>query len=323
MKAIIRDRYGSSEVLRLEEIPRPTCGDGDMLVRVHAASVNAGDWHLMRGEPLLVRLAFGGLRRPKLKVLGADVAGRVEAVGGSVQRFQPGDEVFGDLSDFGFGAFAEYVCVPERALVPKPSNLSLEEAAAVPLAAGAALQGLRDKGRIGAGRKVVVNGASGGVGTFAVQIAKSFGAEVTGVCSGKNVDMVRSIGADHVIDYTREDFTRNGEAYDLILDAAAFRSVLDYRRALSREGIYVMIGGATARMFQTMVVGPWVSMTGARKMEFLLVKPNRDDLTLLRDLVEAGKVTPVIDRRYALSEVPEAIAYLEGGHARGKVVITV
>lgn len=323
MSAIVQRVYGSPDVLGLEQVPIPAAGDGGVLVRVRAAAVNAADWHLMRGEPFLVRLTFGGLLKPRHRILGADVAGRVEAVGANVEQFRPGDEVFGDLSECGFGAFAEYVAVPETALAPKPAGTTFEEAAAVPLAALAALQGLRDQGDVRAGTKVLINGASGGVGTFAVQIAKSFGAEVTGVCSTGNLELVGSIGADRVIDYTREDVTRRGERYDLILDAAAYRSPLEYRRALAREGTYVMVGGSTARMLQLMLIGPWVSLTGSEKMRFLVSKPNREDLSVLADLVEAGEIVPVIDRRYPLSEVPDAIRHVEAGHARGKVVITV
>ncbi len=322
MKAIVQHEYGPPDVLNLEDVQRPLPGDGEVLVRVHAASANAGDWHLMRADPFLVRLMFGGLFKPKHKILGSDIAGTVEAVGAGVAEFRVGDEVFGNLAECGFGGFAEYVSVPETALAPKPASTTFEEAAAVPQAALAALQGLRDKGRIQAGQEVLINGASGGVGTFAVQLAKSFGAEVTGVCSTRNLDLVRGIGADHVIDYTRQDFTRDGRRYDLILDAAAFRPVSDYRRALKPEGAYVMVGGATMRMFQTMLLAPWVSLTSDTRMDVLLSKPNPDDLGVLKDLVEAGEIEPVIDRRFELSDVPDAIRYLEGGHARGKVVIT-
>ena len=323
MKAIVHHKYGPPDVLKLEEIPKPTAGDDEVLVKIHAASANAGDWHLMRADPFLIRLMFGGLLKPKNKILGADIAGRVEAVGSNVRQFQPGDEVFGDLSGCGFGAFAEYVCAPESALALKPANTTFEEAAAVPLAALAALQGLRDKGQIQPGQRVLINGASGGVGTFAVQIAKAFGADVTGVCSTRNLDMVRSIGADQVIDYTQKDCTQNGQRYDLILDTAAYRSASDYQRVLSPKGTYVMVGGSTVRMFQMMILGPWISMTGSKKMDFLISKPNQEDLGVLKDLIEAGKVVPVIDRRYKLSEVPEAMRYLEAGHTQGKVVITV
>lgn len=323
MKAIVHHKYGPPDVLNLEDIQKPTAGDGEVLVKVHAASVNAGDWHLMRADPFLVRFMFGGLLKPKHKILGADIAGRVEAVGSNAKQFQPGDEVFGDLSACGFGAFAEYVCVPESALACKPANTTFEEAAAIPQAALAALQGLRDKGQIQGGKKVLINGASGGVGTFAVQIAKSFGAEVTGVCSTRNLDMVRSIGADRVVDHTQEDCTQNGQRYDLILDTAAYRSASDYQHALNPKGVYVLVGGSMVRLFQVMARGPWISMPGGKKLDFLVSKPNREDLGILKALVETGKVTPVIDRRYKLSEVPEAIRYLEEGHTRGKVVITV
>jgi NADPH:quinone reductase-like Zn-dependent oxidoreductase len=322
MKAIVYRSYGPPDVLRLEDVPRPVAGDGQVLVRVHAASANPADWHVMRADPAFVRL-MAGLRKPKFRILGADIAGRVEAVGKDVQQFQPGDEVFGDVSQSGFGAFAEYAAVPETALVLKPAGLGFEEAAAVPLAALSALQGLRDRGRVQPGHRVLINGASGGVGTFAVQIAKAFRAEVTGICSSRNVELVRSIGADRVIDYTREDFARRPERYDLILDCAAFRSVSDYRPALKPQGRYVMVGGATARMLQLVLLGPWTAITGSQKMELLISRPNQKDLLMLKDLIEAGKVAPVIDRRYQLHEVPDAIRYLEEGHARGKVVITV
>ena len=322
MKAIVYERYGSPDVLELKEVEKPTPKDNEVLVKVHAASANAADWHIMRGEPFLVRLMVGGLLKPKIKILGADIAGRVEAVGRNVKQFQPGDEVFGDISDCGWGGFAEYVCVSEDALVLKPASTTFEEAAAVPLAAVTALQGLRDKGQIQPGQKVLINGASGGVGTFAVQIAKSFGAEVTGVCSTSKLDMVRSIGADQVIDYTQEDFTKNGQRYDLILAANGYHSIWDYKRALRPKGIYVAAGGSMAQIFQAMLLGPWISMTGSKKMGNFITKPNKKDLVFIKELLEAGKVVPVIDRRYPLSEVAEALRYLEEGHARGKVVIT-
>lgn len=322
MKAIVATKYGPPDVLNLEEVDKPAPKNNEVLVEVHAASVNAGDWHLLRADPFLTRLAFG-LLKPKHKILGADIAGRVEAVGGNVTQFQPGDEVFGDLSGCGFGGFAEYVCASEDALVVKPADTSFEEAAAVPSAAATALQGLREKGRIQQGQKVLINGASGGVGTFAVQIAKSSGAEVTGVCSTSKLEMVRSIGADHVIDYTQEDFTKNGQRYDLILATNGYHPISDYKRTLSPKGTYVMSGGSGAQMFQAMLLGPVISMTGNKKMGNLLKKSNKRDLVVLKDLLEAGQITPVIDRTYPLSEVPEAIEYLEEGHARGKVVITV
>jgi NADPH:quinone reductase-like Zn-dependent oxidoreductase len=319
MKAIVYTKYGPPDVLQLKEVEKPTPKDDEVLIKVHAASVNPWDWDLMRGKPGVVRL--WGLLKPKYQILGADIAGQVEAVGRNVKQFQPGDEVFGDLCECGWGGFAEYVCARENALALKPASMTFEEIAAVPQAAIMALQGLRDKGQIQPGQKVLINGTGGGVGTFAVQIAKSFGAEVTGVDSTKKLDMVRSIGADQVIDYTQEDFTKNEQRYDLILDVAGYRSIFDYKRALRPKGIYVMVGGSMARIFQTMVLGPWISMTGSKKMGILVMKPNKD-LDFLTELLEAGKVVPVIDRRYPLSEVPEALRYLGEGHAQGKVVIT-
>jgi len=279
---------------------------------------------MLRAKPFLVRLMGGGLLKPKIKILGADIAGRVEVVGRNVKQFQPGDEVFGDISECGCGGFAEYVCASENALALKPTSMTFEEVAAVPFAAVTALQGLRDRGQIQPGQKVLIDGASGGVGTFAVQIAKSFGAEVTSVCSTRNLDMVRSIGADKVIDYTQEDFTKSGQHYDLILAANGYHSILDYKRALSPKGIFVFVGGSMAIVFQAVFLGPWISMTGSKKMGgFFVMKPNNKDLVFMKELLEASKVVPVIDRRYKLSEVAEAIRYLEEGHAKGKVVITV
>lgn len=321
MKAIVYTKYGAPDVLELKEVEKPTPRDDEVLVKLHAVSANAADLHLLRGDPFLLRLV-SGLLKPKNTILGADIAGRVEAVGKNVKEFQPGDEVFGDISACGWGGFAEYVCARENALVLKPACLTFEQAAAVPMAAVTALQGLRAKGQIQPGQKVLINGASGGVGTFAVQIAKSFGAEVTAVCSTRNVAMARSIGADHVIDYTQEDFTKNGQRYDLILAVNGYQSISDYQRALSPAGMYVMSGGSGAQMSQAMLLGPWISMTGSKKMGNLLAKPNQKDLVFVKELLEAGKVVPVIDRRYTLSEVPEAIRYLEEGHAKGKVVIT-
>ena len=322
MKAMVYTHYGSPDVLQFRDVEKPTPKDNEALIKIHAASANAADWHLLRGDPFLLRLQFG-LLRPKNQILGADIAGRVEAIGRDVKGLQPGDEVFGDISGSGFGGFAEYVAVPQHAVVVKPASLSFEQAAAVPLAAVTALQGLRDKGQIKPGQKVLINGASGGVGTFAVQIAKSFGAEVTGVCSTSKVDMVRSLGADHVIDYTQEDFTRNGQQYDLILAANGYHPIRAYKRALTPTGTYVMSGGSTAQLVQALLLGSWVSMTSSRKMCNLLANPSTEDLAFVKGLLEAGKVVPVIDRRYSLSEVADAIRYLEEGHARGKVVITV
>jgi NADPH:quinone reductase-like Zn-dependent oxidoreductase len=323
MKAIVQTEYGSADVLRLADVDKPVVSDNGVLVRVHAASVHAGDWHLMRGTPFLIRFIFGGVLKPKIKILGTDAAGKVEAVGKDVTQFKPGDEVFGDLSECGFGAFAEYVCVPETALALKPANLTFEEAATVPGSALAALQGLRDVGRIQSGQKVLINGASGGVGSFAVQIAKAFGAEVTGVCSTNKVDMVRAIGADHVINYTKDGGIPKGQRYDLILDAAAYRSVFDYPPALNPKGTYVLVGGSTARLFFVMFFGSLISKIIRRNVKFLVTKPNQADLAILRDFIEAGKISPFIDQRYTLSEVPAAIRHLEQRQVRGKVSITV
>lgn len=320
MKAIVYPQYGSPDVLQLKEVVKPTPQDNEVLIKIHAASANPLDWHRMRAAPFFVRLG-DGLLKPTNPRLGADIAGRVEAVGSNVTEFQPGDEVFGDISA---GGFAEYVCAPTNALALKPIILSFEQAAAVPVAALTALQGLRDKGQIQAGQKMLINGASGGVGTFAVQLAKAFGAEVTGVCSTRNVEMVRSIGADHVIDYTQADFTRDGRRYDLIFDAVGNCSAADYMRALSPNGICVVAGFTTmSRMiFQVALLGSLVSKTGNKKIGAMLATVNKQDLDCLKELLEAGKVVPVIDRCYPLHEVPEAMRYLEAGHARGKVVIT-
>lgn len=320
MKMIVFEKYGSPDVLELKEVEKPTPKDDEVLVKVHAAAANPLDWHRMRGAPFLVRLS-DGFFKPKNSLLGADIAGQVEAVGRNVTQFKPGDAVFGDVFA---GGFAEYVCAPEKALVLKPPNLSFEEATAVPVAAFTALQGLRDTGHIQQGQKVLINGASGGVGTFAVQIAKSFGAEVTGVCSTRNLDMVRSLGADHVIDYTREDFTKNGQRYDLIYDAVGNRSVSDYKRALNAQGICVVAGFTTlSHLFQVIILGAWVSKTGSQKIGLMgVAKSINTDLAFIKGLLEAGKVVPVIDRCYPFNETAAAIRYLEEGHARGKVIIT-
>jgi NADPH:quinone reductase-like Zn-dependent oxidoreductase len=320
MKAIVRAQYGSPEVLQFAEVATPTPADNEILIKLCAASVNPLDLFLMKGAPW--NRVIPGMRTPKYKVLGCDIAGRVEAVGRNVKQFQPGDEVFG-VTGFAGGGFAEYVCAPEDKLALKPAHSSFEDAAAVPIAALTALQGLRDKGRIQPGQRVLVDGASGGVGTFAVQIAKSFGAEVTAVCSTRNMDIARSIGADHVIDYTREDFTKSGQRYDLILGANAHHSIVDYRRALTQDGIYVIVGGALPQIFGAMLLAPLLSRIGRRKVHFFITNMNQKDLTFLKDLLEAGKVAPVIDRRYPLSECAEALRYLAEGHSQGKVVITV
>jgi NADPH:quinone reductase-like Zn-dependent oxidoreductase len=316
MKAIVYEHYGPPDVLQFKEIATPAPADDEVLIHVRAASVNPLDWHFMRGEPWFIRL-MTGLRKPKDERLGVDVAGVVEAVGKNVTQFKPGDEVFGGCR----GAFAERVCAKEDELALKPDNLSFEQAAAVQVAAITALQGLRDKGRIQPGHKVLIDGASGGVGTFAIQIAKSFGAEVTAVCSTRNLQTAQSIGADHVIDYTREDFTRNGLRYDLIMAANAYHSIFDYRRALSRGGICVKSGGRAS--LPGMLLGRLLSLFGHKKTCSLIAKLNKKDLVLLKGFLEAGTVVPVIDRRYPLSHTAEAIRYLEEGHARGKVVITV
>jgi NADPH:quinone reductase-like Zn-dependent oxidoreductase len=321
MKAIVCTKYGSPDVLQLKEVTKPTPKDNEALVKVHAASLNAADFELLRGV-FVVRIVAP--LKPMYKILGSDIAGRVEAVGRNVKQFQPGDEIWGDLSAHGFGAFAEYVCVPEKALRLKPASMTFEEAAAYPQAAVLALQNLRVKRPIQPGQKVLINGAGGGVGTFAVQIAKYFGAEVTGVDSTMKLDMLRSIGADQVIDYTQEDYTKSGQRYELILDVVAYHSIFEYKRALSPKGIFVYVGGSTAAIFQALFLGPLISRTGSKKMGVVMWKPNKkEDLDFLKELYEAGKVVPVIDRRYPLSEVPEALRYLEEGHARGKVVITV
>ncbi len=322
MKAISYDRYGSPDVLKCEETAEPVPADDEVLIKIRAAAVNPYDWHFMRGKPYAVRIAAGGLRRPKDRRLGADVAGEIEAVGRNITRFKPGDRVFGSCK----GAFAEYACTSESKVVMKPDNVTFEQAASVPIAAFTALQGLRDKGQIQPGQKVLINGAAGGVGTFAVQIAKSFGAEVTGVCSTRNVEMVRSIGADQVVDYTQEDFTKSARRYDVILDCVGNHSFSECRRVLNPKGVYVGAGGTSdnwmvgplTRAIKALVLSWFVS----QRQVMVLAKPSKEDLTIMHDLMEAGKVTPVIDRRYSLREVPEAIRYLEQGHARGKVVIT-
>lgn len=322
MKAVVYTKYGSPDVLHIEAVERPITKEDEVLVRVHAASVNAADWHLLTADIFLVRL-FAGLFKPKRKILGADIAGRVEAVGGDVRHFKPGDEVFGDIFAHGGAGFAEFVSVPETALASKPANLSFEEAAAVPMAALTALHGLRDQDRIQPGQSVLIQGASGGVGTFAIEIAKSFGAEVTAVCSAGNLDQARSLGADHVIDYNNTDFTRSGQQYDLILAVNGYHPITAYRRALAPGGTYAMTGGKPAQLYQALVFAPIMSIYGNKRMQVVSSKSSREDLLFLKELVEAGKLFPVIDRRYPLSETAEALRYLGQGHARGKIVITV
>jgi len=318
MKAIVYTEYGPPEVLQLRDVEKPVPKDGEVVVKVRAASVNALDSHFMRGLPYPARIVIG-LRRPKLTCLGVDVAGEVEAIGKGVSGLRPGDPVFGSCR----GAFAEYAWTKQDRLLPKPSNLSFEEAAAVPIAGFTALQALRDTGKIRPGQKVAIDGAGGGVGGFAVQIAKAFGAEVTAICGTGNVEKMRALGADHVVDYSREDFTRNGLCYDLILGANAFHSLLDYRRALAPKGIYVMTGGGGSQMLQAILLAPLLSLVGSRKLRMKGAKAKQQDLQALKEMLEAAKIKPAIDRRYPLSETAEAISYLEAGHVRGKIVITV
>jgi len=320
MKAVVYTKYGPPEVLQLKEIEKPTPKDDEVLVKVQAASLNALDWHVLRGKPFLVRFMGFGLLRPKKTILGADFAGRVEAVGRNVRRFQPGDEVFGSR----LGGFAEYHAVREDALLPKPANLSFDEAAAVPVAAITALQGLRNEGHIQSGKKVLIVGASGGVGTFAVQIAKSFGAEVTAVCSTRNLDQARSIGADKVIDYTKENFSQSAQRYDLILVVNGYHPLSTYKRTLSPGGICVLIGGSSlAQMLGGKLVWPLLLGGGGKKLGGMVAKVTQEDLVFLKALLESGKLVPVVEKRYSLGQVPEAIRYLETGHAQGKLVITV
>lgn len=321
MKAIYRTTYGSADVFELKEIDTPVPKDDQLLLKLHAASVNPLDWHILRGEPFLVRLMGFGLLNPKHQVLGADMAGRVEAVGKDVIQFQVGDEVFGS----GMGGFAEYVCIRESRVALKPGSMTFEQAAAVPTASLTALQALRNHGGLQSGQNVLINGASGGVGTFAIQIAKALGAHVTGVCSGRNVGMVRSIGADHLIDYTKESFWRSGKEYDLIVDNAAFYSISKPLRALKETGTYVAVGGSssTASVLQSLIFNTIIAKIKGRRVVSFIADVNQADLVFVKELLEAGKVVPVIDRNYSLSETPQAIRHVEGGHTRGKVVITI
>jgi NADPH:quinone reductase-like Zn-dependent oxidoreductase len=321
MKAIVQTRYGSPDVLQLKDVDEPAVGDDQVLIRVQAAAVNIGDWHLLRGVPYVIRLV-AGLRRPRREIPGLDIAGQVESVGQNVRQFRPGDEVFGWCK----GAFAEYACAAENDLLTKPANLTPEESAAVGDSAFTALAAVRDQGKVQPGDEVLINGASGGVGTFAVQIAKSFGANVTGVCSTRNLDTVRSLGADQVIDYTTEDFAQTGRRYDVMLDLVGTRSLSDCRRALTPRGTYVVVGVrdmgrwlGLGRQIKALSLSPFVR----QRMRVFVVRHNRDDLVVLKQLVEAGKVAPVIDRRFALSDVPDALQYQGEGHARGKIVIAV
>ena len=320
MKAVVYKEYGPPDVLQIKEVAKPTPTDDEILIKVHAVSVNRSDWESLIGKPLYARV--GGLLKPRRPILGSDVAGRVEMAGRNITQFQPGDELFGEIPGY-HGGFAQYVCAPEKTLARKPAGMTFEEAAAIPQAGVIALQGILNKGQVQPGQKVLINGAGGGAGTFAVQLAKLYGAEVTGVDNTGKLDFMRSLGADHVIDYTREDFTKNGKQYDLILDVIAHRSVFAYRRALKANGTYFLVGGSVATLFQILLLGPWIRRTTSKKIRLLAVQPNRKDLVSITELCEAGKIVPVIDKRYPLSEVPEALRYLGEGRAKGKVIITV
>jgi len=319
MKAIVYTKYGSPDVLELKEVEKPSPKDNQVLIKVQAASVNLSDWEGLVGKPLYARI--GGLFKPGNPILGSDVAGIVEAVGGNVTLFQPGDEVFGLIPTY-TGGFAEYVCASEKSMALKPAGLTFEEASVFPQAAVIALQGIRDKGQIQPGQKVLINGAGGGAGTFAVQLAKLYGAEVTGVDNSRKLDMLRAIGADFVIDYTQEDFTKNGQRYDFILDLVGYRSVFDYKRALNSNGNYYMVGGSVATMFQVLLLGSRVGKAEGKNIRLLMVRPNTIDLLFMTGLYEARKIIPVIDRSFPLREVPEALRYLGDGHVKGKIVIT-
>lgn len=324
MKAVVYYQYGSADVLTLEEVPMPVPKADEVLVKVHATSINSYDLDVLRGSPFIARI-IGGLRKPKRHILGTDIAGVVESIGAAVGQFQPGDDVFGEVSwrfiSVGWGGFAEYACARATSMTRKPASLTFEQAAAIPQVAALALGALTYNGQIQPGQKVLINGAGGGVGTIATQVAKSLGADVTGVDSAEKLELVRSLGADQVIDYTKEDFTRNGQRYDLIIDVAAYRSTFDYKRALAPEGAYGVIGGSLARFFQTVFLGPWIRLFSSKKMGSVGSKPNAGSAWLL-DLIEAGKVVPVIDRTYPLSELPEAFRHFAGGHVKGKIVIT-
>ena len=322
MRAVVHEKYGSPDVLEVKEVQKPIPDDHQVLIKVRAASLNFGNLVLLKGEPFLARFAFG-LRKPKFTIAGSDIAGTVEAVGKNIKQFQPGDEVFGDLSECGWSGFAQYAVATEQAIALKPSNLSFEEAAAVPMAGATALQALRDKGKVQSGQKVLINGASGGVGTFAAQIAKAFGAEVTAVVSTRNVEIAESLGVDNVIDYTKENFTEKEEKYDVIISVNGNYPLTAYHRVLNQNGIFVLIGGHVSQLPQVMTLGPLMSLTGNKKMHSFMHRPKQEDLVFLKELLEAGKVKSVIDRTYTLNEAPEAFRYLAEGHAKGKVVITV
>ncbi len=318
MKAIVYHNYGSPDVLKLEDVKKPIPTDDEVLIKIHAVSINGSDREGLIGKPLYARI--GGVLKPSHQILGSDIAGRVEFAGENNREFKPGDEVFGEIPGY-HGGFAEYVCTSGKTMALKPANMTFEEAAAIPQAGVIALQGIREKGQVQPGQKVLINGAGGSAGSFAVQLAKLFGAEVTGVDNMGKLDFMRSLGADHVIDYTREEFTRNGEEYDLILDLIAHRSVFAYKRVLKPNGTYFFVGGSVAVLFQILLLGPWIRRTTGRNIRLLTVPQNRKDLLSITELCETGKVVPVIDRRYSLSEVPEALQYLGEGRAKGKVVI--
>ncbi|MEH7379135.1 NAD(P)-dependent alcohol dehydrogenase [Bacillus sp. JJ1533] len=322
MKAIISERYGSPDTLKLREVATPTPKENQVLVRVHASSINYSNLVLLRGKPLPVRFVFG-LRKPKYLIPGGDMAGIVEAIGENVTQFQVGDEVYGDISGSGWGAFAEYVAVDEKALALKPSNLLFTEAAAVPMAALTALQAIRDKAMIKPGQEVLLHGASGGVGTFAIQIAKTFGAEVTAVVSTRNVEIASSLGADHVIDYKKENIKNHDKTFDVIIGVNGSQSLSTYKRMLKENGVFIHVGGAESQMYQAMMLGAWYSMTGKKKFMSFLQRPKQEDLVVMKKLFEEGKVKPYIDRSYSLREIPEAFHYFEQGHSQGKVIITI
>ena len=319
MKAVVYTQYGSPDVLQLREVAKPTPKDDEVLIKIHAVSVNRSDWEGLIGKPAYARI--GGLLKPRRQILGSDIAGQVEAAGKNNTRFRPGDEVFGDILGR-MGGFAEYVCARGTVMALKPAGLTFEQVAAIPQAGVIALQGMRDKGQVQPGQKVLINGAGGGAGVFAIQLAKLYGAEVTGVDNTGKLDFMRSLGADHVIDYTKEDFTKNGQPYDLILDVIANRSVFAYQRALGPKGSCFVVGGTLATFLQILLLGPWIRRNTGKKIRILVVQPNPKDMVHITELCEAGKVVPHIDRRYPLSEVPEALRYLGEGRAKGKVVIT-
>lgn len=323
MKIIVYETYGQPDVLQLKDVAKPVPKDNEVLIKVRAVGLNFADWISLTGSPFFVRFLIGGLSKPKNTILGADIAGIVEAVGKNVTTWQPDDEVFGDLSSSGWGGLAEYVCAPANLLVRKPANISFAQAAAVPMAAVTALHGLRDAGHIQPGQKVLINGASGGVGTFAVQIAKALGGEVTAVCSTGKIEMVQSIGADHVIDYTIENFTENGRRYDLILAANGYHPISHYKRVLTPEGTYICAGGEMKQIFQAMLLGPVMSIGSNKKIGSVTSFPNQEDLAFISELLAAGKIVPVIDKCYPLNEATAAFRYLGQGHAKGKVIIIV